>query len=240
MRYLSILAGLLLSCAAWGQAGCTDPAATNYDSSATEDNGTCAYCAEGEVALIIEMADSAGDGWEGAFYSILSENGTSFFGSLDDASTGDGLSAGTDVLCLPEGCYALTIIGPPGEIAEVGVNIYEFGGLTIHEGEGAWGPMLFHGSNTVNCGILDCMDPNCINYNPFATEDDGSCVCVTCEGDLDGDGMVNAADILEVLGMYGSDGCDWPCIADINGDGEINTEDLLSLVGSIGIICSFE
>ena len=46
--------------------GCTDSAAANYDPEATVDSGDCVYCDPGTFILNVDMADSFGDGWDGA------------------------------------------------------------------------------------------------------------------------------------------------------------------------------
>lgn len=55
-----------------------------------------------------------------------------------------------------------------------------------------------------------------------------------CAGDLNGDQIVNASDLLIFLGGFG---CTVDCEHDINGDGEVNTEDLLLFLGNFGQIC---
>ncbi len=50
-----------------------------------------------------------------------------------------------------------------------------------------------------------------------------------CPGDLNGDGVVGAADIAELLSYWGG-----PSIADINGDGDTNALDLAILLGFWG------
>ena len=51
-----------------------------------------------------------------------------------------------------------------------------------------------------------------------------------CPGDVDGNGVVNTADLLILLGAWGSPGGP----ADVNFDGIVNTEDLLMLLGDWG------
>ena len=53
------------------------------------------------------------------------------------------------------------------------------------------------------------------NYNPEATDDDGSCTVAECEsteqnecvveGDFNGDGIVGSGDLLAFLTMFGSE-----------------------------------
>ena len=54
---------------------------------------------------------------------------------------------------------------------------------------------------------------------------------VTCDGDLDGDAIVGASDLLVVLGAWGpNEGHP----ADLNGDGFVSAADLLLLLGAWG------
>ena len=54
-----------------------------------------------------------------------------------------------------------------------------------------------------------------------------------CDGDLNGDGVVNGSDLSQVLGFWGPCASD-DCPADLNGDGEVNGADLSILLGSWG------
>ncbi len=65
----------------------------------------------------------------------------------------------------------------------------------------------------------------------------------TCPADLNGNGVVNAADLAQLLGAWGNPGCDSdddgvsdivPCCADLNGNGVVNAADLAQLLGAWG------
>ena len=55
-------------------------------------------------------------------------------------------------------------------------------------------------------GLPGCTYPNAENYNPEATEDDGSCIIPIvndCPSDLNGDQLVNTDDLLNFLAAFG-------------------------------------
>lgn len=112
--------------------GCTDSLACNYDAQATLNEG-CLYDvpatvvaseasatntavtftidADGDVDII--MGDTAGDGWNGATYTITETAGGTVVatGDLNTAATGDGLTVGGDVVNLIAGEYTMTVGG---------------------------------------------------------------------------------------------------------------------------------
>jgi hypothetical protein len=56
-------------------------------------------------------------------------------------------------------------------------------------------------------GIPGCTYENAQNYDPIATIDDGSCTfgaTAGCPGDIDGNGVLGANDLLLLLGSYGT------------------------------------
>jgi len=85
-------------------AGCTDATATNYDASATDDDGSCIACEENSVELM--MYDAFGDGWDGATFSMTD-------GSTTITSEGITEYSGfaSEYLCVPAGCYEVTVGG---------------------------------------------------------------------------------------------------------------------------------
>ena len=53
---------------------------------------------------------------------------------------------------------------------------------------------------------------------------------VVCEGDVDGSGSVNVADLLAAVNAWGTDDPD----SDINGDGIVDVSDLLIIMANWG------
>lgn len=83
------------------------------------------------------------------------------------------------------------------------------------------------------CAILGCTNPTATNYDPAATQDDGSCIILGCTYAVATNYNPDAND---------DDGsCEFDsqndCPADINQDALINTTDLLELLGSFGNTC---
>ncbi|MEE2919131.1 MAG: GC-type dockerin domain-anchored protein, partial [Bacteroidota bacterium] len=57
----------------------------------------------------------------------------------------------------------------------------------------------------------------------------------TCPADLNNDGFIAIADILQFLGEFG---CESQCTADIDGDGSVTVQDLLGgLLSAFGESC---
>jgi len=201
--------------------GCTDPSACNYNAFAN-CNGTCDYCLANCVSLT--MTDSYPDGWNGASYSVFDSVGN----LVQTGNMGTNSSLAVDAICLPNGCYTMTVTGGsfPSEI-----------GWTLN---GANGGAISGGAQTtisftVGTAILGCTNCEAFNYNPSATCDNGSCI-VTCPGDFSGDGIIGATDLLVFLGSFGS--VVGPCsLPDLNNDAVVGLADLLIFLGVYGTNC---
>lgn len=162
------------------QAGCTDPEACNFDSSATIDDGSCeeidecgecggdgpipgydceGNCLSGEM-LTISMSDSYGDGWNG---NTLSIEGLTF-------TFNDGYEATAEMCFDINSCYMVECSGGSWQ-SEVSWEITNSSNEVMLAGGAP-----FNGEFGV-CGddILGCTDDTAINYNVDATLDDGSC-----------------------------------------------------------------
>jgi len=64
-----------------------------------------------------------------------------------------------------------------------------------------------------------------------------SCSDAPCPGDANGDGLVNADDLLVVLGAFGTRVSGGPSDGDFDGNGTVNADDLLVVLGAFGSPC---
>jgi hypothetical protein len=153
--------------------GCTDPEALNYDNTAGCDDDSCEYpepCDLNEVTLA--MYDSYGDGWNGAMYTVADSDGN----PVADGTLENG-SEGSADLCLPDGCYSITV-GSGAFDSEIAWEVLNNGNVLASGGAPDVG---FFGLNADGCiPIYGCMDPEACNYNSEAGYDDGSCTYPGC------------------------------------------------------------
>ena len=114
--------------------------------------------------LVVNMYDSYGDGWNGNYLEVAGQSITLYEGGQ-----------GTDTICVDlEQCNYITVDGGfwQSEIYWV-IDTILIGGAP-YEG------IL---TTVMDCGppILGCTNPEAMNYNPWATIDDGSCAGTTCD-----------------------------------------------------------
>jgi hypothetical protein len=164
--------------------GCTDACACNFNADANVSDDSCDYfscagCGAGTAAVQMNMADTFGDGWNLNEYEITDLDGNVIaVGDLDNASCGDGTDAGFDIFCLEDGCYNITVGG--GFFAtEVSWSLVDETGTVIVEGG------VETASFTIGNGVCGCTDAAACNFDPAATDDDGSCESLSCVGCLD-------------------------------------------------------
>jgi len=149
-----------------------DPDALNYDPNAIEDDGSCQYpvdC-EGLTSVLISVGG-------GSYESEVSWSIGGFSGVVGDAEA-----------CLEDGCMTFNMYDSWGDgwngntvtiTSESGVL------LTGTLESGSEGTLSFGLNYEGDCGpsVTGCTDETALNYNPNATEDDGSCEYpVDCEG----------------------------------------------------------
>jgi hypothetical protein len=164
--------------------GCMDPAATNYDATATiSDSSSCIYCNDNLVTLY--MYDSWGDGWNGAGF-ILQDATTGFNAMVSTLLSG---SAGTDQVCIVDGCYNIEVTAGSfaSEIswllADNNGDTLAFGGAPTTGGGAPYSGTLTLGSASCTSG---CTDMIACNYDASVVYDDGSCdySCIGCSDSL--------------------------------------------------------
>ncbi len=162
--------------------GCTDPEADNFNPSANVDDGSCFYsieCGDGELTLTSVFIPGL---WanEVSFY-VLNEAG-------EIVLSGEGESQNNEVVsqsCVVPGCYTFVAVDSWGDGWNNGLAILEWGSGAMEFGleTGEQSSTVF-GIEATGCGtpapLVGCTDLGATNYNPSATEDDGSCEFAFC------------------------------------------------------------
>ncbi len=130
--------------------GCTDPAAPNFDESATIDNGSCCY-----------------SNW----YTI-SVSGDAYWYVYGNNSYGSGIYPYNNGFCAADECFHVGIYSLINELTSV--TVFDSQGNIVATATFDGG---YYNSVSVssNGEIAGCTDPNSCNYNPEATCDDLSC-----------------------------------------------------------------
>ena len=216
--------------------GCTDSGATNYDSSATEDDGSCTYPEPGPMeytitdanmtvqvdasAILLNGSTPPLGSVLGAYYTndagdLLNAGNTTLDGSTQYAiavwqsepDADNGFAAGEDITW---------VLGVGGDLiiaSQVTMNsMPPFSTTFVANGFGQITDVQFSGDVTVD--VPGCTDGTACNYDDSATSDDGSCTYAAsgydcddnCLVDTDGDGV---CDDDEVVGCQDNTACNY-------------------------------
>jgi len=165
----------------WTFVGCTDINASNYNSNAMVDDGSCYYpeCEDGETLLIIETqtGDWASEmTWDLYSYEDWNSTNPSSTASFQGENNDDN---STTQICLSSGCYMFLGIdsygdGWQGGYIETSINDQQYGPYVVDE---SFGYFTFEVNlKACNWEFPGCTDEGAENYNEFATIDDGSCI----------------------------------------------------------------
>jgi len=201
--------------------GCMDSSAANYDSGATIDSGLCVFCDPGTFVLTINMSDASGDGWEGAQYYIYNtvSGALELQGDLDNAFSGDGLSYGSDLICLAPGCYNFEVNSgvTPSDIL---VNLSDQLG-TDYGSTGAPSSYPVDFLLTGQCAFEGCTSSTALNFNISASIDDGSCLEPPANDQLDNAEALFCGAIVSGSLLYSND--DQNLTGQMVGNDAVNT-----------------
>lgn len=159
--------------------GCTDSLALNYNPLATENDGSCLYGGDCEANLVSITINTQAWGSE-ASWNLISEEGV-----VVAAGSGyDSWGSYSEYFCLETGCYLMVMEDSWGD----GWN----GGYYTITGNGTYNEgSLYYGSTAIDMvgintwcsdSIPGCTDSIALNYNPYATMEDGSCIYNDNEG----------------------------------------------------------
>ena len=248
-------------CSAVTNPGCTDPSAFNFDPTADVDDGSCTYfepsCAaigapEWEAfdlglyapaallhtagqsvtqEVVLHLPTSIEEAGTGTTYAVADWSGLEVMGMPAGLAFDNliGSISGGSQTCLTysgvpttAGAYEVTltgelflsVFGNPVSAGMVEASLV----ITIEaNGNAVLGCTYPHAMNfnptatddDGSCAFAGCTDPSAENFEPYASVDDGTCVtepCVaSCLGDLNNDGSIGSADLLTLLTTFGGD-----------------------------------
>ena len=204
--------------------GCTDETACNYDPNATVDDGscdfaTCSGCTD-ETACNYNPNATEDDG--SCEFTSCAGCTEIFSCNFDPSATID------DGSCILPYDIVYEDLDGDGIGSEVGIaDVCELGpGLSLETGD------CDDGNDTVYPGAPgtgEGIDNNC---NGVIDADEA--LPNLCPEDLNNDGLISVADILELLADFG---CTSDCDADLNGDGATNVNDILQILAAFGGQC---
>jgi choice-of-anchor B domain-containing protein len=162
--------------------GCTDPGASNYNSAATIDDGSCIFpCFDIDIEILTDCwgAETTWDITD-AMGNVVAAGPSATYGNQTTYN---------ELLCLTAGCYDFTMYDSFGDgMSGIASGCSTDGNYSLVDGSGnvlaVMGVPNYGSSATHNIclpsGIPGCIDTNACNYDSTATFDDGSCTAPGC------------------------------------------------------------
>jgi plastocyanin len=156
--------------------GCTNPNATNYDATATEDDGSCLFDNPCNVDGVVVEASSfqfvPADLSIAVGQTVVWSNLGGSHNANGDVDTQTGTSFGN-----PEAFFFSPIMGAAGGVCIGSFTFNTPGVYTYDCSVGTHAALGMVGTVTVGTG--GCTNSASANYNPAADFDDGSCLAVS-------------------------------------------------------------
>ena len=98
-------------------------------------------------------------------------------------------SESVNTFCLNDGCYLITVNGGTWQ-EEITWDLEDENGNIVLSGDAPY--QEYFGVNSTCITVLGCTNPEALNYNELAGEDDGSCeLPVVCEDNYGISGVAN-------------------------------------------------
>tara|TARA_B110000908_G_C10170092_1_gene410387 strand:- start:425 stop:1117 length:693 start_codon:yes stop_codon:yes gene_type:complete len=177
--------------------GCVYSTATNYDAAATHDNGSCTFfgCMSSEFSNYNAYANNDNDNCSNTPMSAdFNGDGVVQLEDLLEFLMSYGLS-GPDwsVDWVNEACGTTAV--PLIELIDVSESGCSYPTASNYDASAT--------EDSGNCVFTGCTDSEALNFNPLANLEDSSCTYQVCP-DFNGDGSVQAQDLLDFLIAWGT------------------------------------
>ncbi|MCH1581907.1 MAG: hypothetical protein L7S63_02205 [Flavobacteriales bacterium] len=170
--------------------GCMDSEALNYDADATADSGWCVYTpnCDGSAFVALTSAGTALDSLTGNVFGGTTGHFEGADGPVNDfVQWYDDAGNTTSYGCLEDGCYNFYVYGGWNNGGAIEMSIDGGDPTTYVLGADEFQAVFAVGINAEDCEVFiaGCTDPEASNYDPNATEDNGSCIYpFYCEDNL--------------------------------------------------------
>jgi hypothetical protein len=152
--------------------GCTDPLASNYDPTATVDDGNCVLCADTYVDIDMYGTYSSYESY--CTFSIFNANGDTIYSGAATDATMPG--------CFVDDCYTLEVYSTNYygagymNLLITGATGDTLSMVDISNGTQDTSTLLYTSSFDIPGFACGCTDTAAANYDASATVDNGSCV----------------------------------------------------------------
>ena len=219
----------------------------NVEAGATTNDtfGSCSSCGDqtppANVTFRVDMSQYTGA------YTTVNLNGSfnAWCGACAEMLDTDGDGIYELTVSIPQGTveYKFTVDGWTAQEEFAGgesctSTIDGFTNRTLDvTGDVVLDAVCWNSCEACPAGVAGCTDPAFLEFDPYATEDDGSCGTAVVYGCI-----YDAASNFNPIANVDDNSCQFDgtsndCPADLDGDGSVTTGDLLSFLATFGASC---